>query len=170
MTSFGAFLEPLTLELKADFDIVHFSKCPCPSSLFGSRSRDPRFLDVVGLSNAVSSYLGLPDILAPTLIGIEKIRYTFHYFNMPKLNCSFNEESKLLEAIRVDDAPFNNRPVLVICYDEGISFNFSSMYQDHFHWGIHRCLTDDVEAQVFASPCVIVFQGQWTTHFNRPIM
>jgi hypothetical protein len=69
-------------------------------------------------------------IVFPQLsMALKNFGILFIVINIAKLICSINEESKLFEAIRVDDAPFNNRPVVVICYDEGICFRFSSMHQ-----------------------------------------
>ena len=130
VTEFAPFKESFLRQSDTVMDCVHFSRCPCPSVRFGSRTRDLKFLDVDGLSKAVAKFLGLPTILAPTLLGIEKFRLLITIKCLLVLFKSLlnrkGANSGAFEAIRHEGEHFNNHPVLVICYEAGLQIKLSS--------------------------------------------
>ena len=79
MSAFDAFIAPFRRENNGLPDFVNFSRCPCPSLRFGTRTRTLAFVDVEGLAKEAAKFLGLPPFLAPTLIGAEKIRFFIRY-------------------------------------------------------------------------------------------
>ena len=94
---------------------------------------------------------------------------TLYLFETFKINRNL-EFSKVLEAIRSDEAaPNNNRPVLLICFVSGMTFNISSKFFQISQWISWHESTDETESCSYVSPCALIFQGQWSKIFTLPI-